>query len=298
MGQPEPVVVGVDGSRSAWDALDWAAAEAGTRGCSLRIAHACAPLVAPNPLAVVTDVAAGVDGGSEVLLRSAARRARVIAPEVEVTSSTIVGGAARALSSQPAQLLVVGTRGLGRVRSAILGSVSIAVCSRATCPVVVVPPRHDVRPSLSRTRVVVGVDGSDLSRSAIGFALAAAAQRGIGLTALHAWIPRPADGFEGLGDDWVATAAVERHRLAAALTPWRSRFPDTDIRLKLVADEPARALASEWPGAALLVVGSRGHGCVTGILFGSVSQAVVRYARCATAVVRPPATATERSPAA
>jgi nucleotide-binding universal stress UspA family protein len=155
-----------------------------------------------------------------------------------------------------------------------------------------------VRPGPSRTRVVVGVDGSDLSQSAIGFALAAAAQRGIGLTALHAWTPRPPADFEGLGDDWVATAAVERHRLAAALTPWRSRFPSTDIRLKLVPDEPARALATESPGAALLVVGSRGRGCMTGVLFGSVSHAVVHYARSPTAVVRPTATTTERSPAA
>jgi nucleotide-binding universal stress UspA family protein len=211
-----------------------------------------------------------------------------------VTSSTIVGGAARVLSSQPAQLVVVGTRELGRARSAIVGSVSLAACSRAVCPVVVVPQRRNVRPNLSPTRVVVGVDGSDLSQSAIGFALAAAAHRGMGLTALHAWIPRPSAGVEGLGDDWVATAAVERHRLAAALTPWRSRFPRTDIRLKVVPDEPARALASESPGAALLVVGSRGHGCMTGLLFGSVSHAVVRYARCPTAVVRP---VTERSPA-
>lgn len=43
--------------------------------------------------------------------------------------------------------------------------------------------RHDVEPNLSRTQVVVGVDGSDLTRSAIGSALAAAAERGIGLTA-------------------------------------------------------------------------------------------------------------------
>lgn len=279
----EPVVVGVDGSRSAWDALDWAAAEAAARGCPLLIVNACSPPVAPGPFVPVS----GTDGASVVLLRRAQERVRVTTPDIEVTSRTIVGGAAPALASQPAQLLVVGTRGLGPVRAALAGSVSIATCSRAACPVVVVPPARERGHGPSRTRVVVGIDGSDRSRTAIGFAFAAAAQRGVGVTALHAWTPRPPADFEGRGEDWTATEAVERHRLAAALAPWRNRFPRVDVRPTLVLEEPARALALESIGAALLVVGSRGRGCVTGALFGSVSHAVLHHAPCPTAVVRP-----------
>jgi nucleotide-binding universal stress UspA family protein len=298
MGEPDPVLVGVDGSRTAWDALDWAAAEAAARGCALRIVTACPPPVAPGPFGPVADVGgAGGAGGAaaEELLREASQRARAVAPEVEVTGRTVVGGAAPALTAQPAQLVVVGTRARGRVRRALVGSVSVAVCSRAPCPVVVVPPRREVEPGPSRVRVVVGVGGPDPSAAALGVAFAAAAQRGIGLTALHAWTPQPPADVDGLGDDRDAAEAVGRHRLTAALTPWRREFPGVDVRLTLVADDPARALAAESAGAALLVVGSRGRGCLAGALFGSVGQAVLRHARCPAAVVRPTAPTTGRT---
>jgi nucleotide-binding universal stress UspA family protein len=295
MGEPDPVLVGVDGSRTAWDALDWAAAEAVARGCRLGIVTACPPPVAPGPFGPVADVGGAGGAAAAGLLREASQRAHAVAPELEVTGRTVIGGAAPALAAQPAQLVVVGTRARGRVRRALVGSVSVGVCSRAACPVVVVPPRREVEPGPSRVRVVVGVDGSDPSAPALGVAFAAAAQRGIGLTALHAWFPQPPADVGGLGDDRDAAEAAARHRLTAALTPWRHEFPGVDVRLALVADDPARALAAESAGAALVVVGSRGRGCVSGALFGSVSQAVLRHARCPAAVVRPTAPTTGRS---
>ncbi|MDF2977983.1 MAG: UspA protein [Actinomycetospora sp.] len=297
MGEPNPVLVGVDGSCTAWDALDWAAAEAAARGCPLRIVTACPPPVAPGPFGPVADVGGAGAAAAEELLRQASQRARAVAPELEVTGRTVVGGAAPALTAQPAQLVVVGTRARGRVRRALAGSVSVGVCSRAPCPVVVVPPRREVEPGPSRVRVVVGVDGSG-SAPALAVAFAAAAQRGIGLTALHAWTPHPPADLDGLGDDRDAAELVARDRLTAALAPWRREFPGVGVRLTLVADEPARALAAESAGAALLVIGSRGRGCLSGALFGSVGQAVLRHARCPAAVVRPTAPTTGRTRAA
>ena len=298
MGEPDPVVVGVGAARSSWDALDWAAAEAATRGCPLRIVSACTPPVAPGPFAPVADLGGPGGAATDALLQEAAERARTVASELVVTTRAVIGGPVAALTCQPAQLLVVGTCAPGPVRSALVGSVSVAVSSRAACPVVVVPPRREVAPGPSRARVVVGVDGTDLSAPAVGVALSAAVQRGIGLTAVHAWTPRPPADVGGIGDDWVAAEAVARHRLAAALTPWRRRFPDVDVRLTPVPDDPARALAEESAGAALVVVGARGRGCLTGALFGSVSQAVLRHASCPAVVVRPTTATTGRVRAA
>ncbi|PVZ06966.1 universal stress protein [Actinomycetospora cinnamomea] len=295
MGEPDPVVVGVDEVGSAWDAVEWASAEAAARECPLAIVHACSPPVAPGPFAPGPEDAGVV---VEALLREARERARRVAPEVEVTSRTIVGGPAPGLASQHAQLVVVGTRALGRIRSAIVGSVGVAVSSRATCPVVVVPPWGEVDPGPSRSRVVVGVEGPVRSSPALGVAFGAAAQRGVGVTALHAWCPRPPADLGGIGDDPAATEAAARHRLADAVTPWRRRFPDVDVRLRLVPDDPAHALTGESAGAALLVIGSRGHGCVTGALLGAVSHGVLRHARCPTSVVGPAATVRRRARAA
>lgn len=293
---PAPVVVGVDGSESGRDALDWAVAEAATRLRPLWIVHACPAPVDSGPLGPVPSLVPCT--GTSDVLREAARRAQLIAPEVEVTTRLVLGGPVPAILGQRAGLIVLGSRGQRGVRRALAGSVGVAVSAHAQCPVVVVPPLHQVASGPSRTQVVVGVDGSDLSSPAIGFALHAAAQRGVGLTALHAWTPRPPADIGALSDDWIASQVAERRALDSALAQWRLRFPAVDIRPKLVCGDPAHWLAAESAGAALLVVGSRGRGCMTGVLFGSVSQVVLHAARCPIAVVRPQAVKAGRTRAA
>jgi len=293
---PAPVVVGVDGSAAGRDALDWAVAEAATRGRPLWVVHACPPPVDTGPLGPVPSLSPST--GTSDVLREAARRAQLIAPEVEVTTRLVSGGPVPALLGQRAGLIVVGSRGQSGVRRALAGSVSVAVSAHAQCPVVVVPPLREVVPGPSRAQVVVGVDGSDLSSRAIGFALHAAAQRGIGLTALHAWIPRPPADIGALADDWAAAQVVEGRALDGALAQWREWFPTVDITLKVACDDPAHALAVESAGAALVVVGSRGRGCMAGILFGSVSQVLLHAAHCPVAVVRPQAVKAGRARAA
>ncbi|MDD7923234.1 universal stress protein [Actinomycetospora rhizophila] len=285
MSEPAPVVVGVDGSVSGRDALDWAVAEAATRLRPLWIVHACPPPIDPGPLGPVPSLSPYT--GTSDVLQEAARRARLVAPEVEVTARLVSGGPVPALLGQRASLIVVGSRGRSGVRRALAGSVSVAVSARAQCPVVVVPPLREVVPGPSRAQVVVGVDGSYLSSRAIDFALRAAAQRGVGLTALHAWIPRPPVDSGGLADDWAASRAAECRALDGALAGRRGQFPTVAIKSKLACDDPAHALAVESAGAALVVVGSRGRGCMAGVLFGSVSQVLLHEAHCPIAVVRP-----------
>ncbi|WP_433035385.1 universal stress protein [Actinomycetospora sp. CA-053990] len=296
MSDPVPVVVGVDGSPSGRDALDWAVAEAATQVRPLWVVHACPPPIDTGPLGPLPSLSPYTGTGD--VLHEAARRAALVAPEVEVTTRLVSGGPVPALLGQRACLIVVGGRGRRGVRRALAGSVSVAVSARAQCPVVTVPPLREVVPGPSRAKVVVGVDGLDLSSRAIGFALQAAAQRGVGLTALHAWTPRPPADSGGLADDWAASRAVECRALDGALAGWRERFPTVDITPKLACDDPAHALAVESAGAALVVVGSRGRGCMTGVLFGSVSQVLRHAAHCPIAVARPRAVTAGRARAA
>lgn len=282
---PAPVVVGVDGSGSGRDALDWAVAEAAARSRLLWMVHACPPPLDSGLLGVVPYVGPHLD--TEGVLGQAARRAHLIAPEVEVVTRLVFGGAVPAILGERAELVVVGSPGTSGVRGALAGSVPVAVSAHARCPVVVVPALREVAPGPSRARVVVGVDGSDLSSTAIGFALRAAAQRGVGLTALHAWTPRPPADSTTVSDDLAAAQGAERRKLEGALARWRGWFPSVEITPKLVCDDPAHALAVESAGAALVAVGSRGRGHMTGALFGSVSQVVLRSAHCPVAVVRP-----------
>jgi nucleotide-binding universal stress UspA family protein len=66
-------------------------------------------------------------------------------PDVEVDRRVVLGQPVQTLvdAADGAQLLVVGSRGRGAVRSALLGSVSHGVAHLATCPVAVVHTAED-----------------------------------------------------------------------------------------------------------------------------------------------------------
>jgi nucleotide-binding universal stress UspA family protein len=150
------IVVGVDGSPGSLVALRFALAEARLRDATVGAVHAWVfPLVeAPEPFLLEypgpqVDTLAQVT--AVLALQSEERLDRVlqeVAPEaegVEVERRVTEGNAAAVLmeASKDADLLVVGSRGLGGFSRLLLGSVSRQCVSHASCPVVVVPSPHD-----------------------------------------------------------------------------------------------------------------------------------------------------------
>lgn len=210
-------------------------------------------------------------------------RARLTDPGVAVAARLVFAAPVPAILGGPAELVVLGGRGQGRAHRVLGGSVSVAVSARARCPVVVIRPLREGAPGRSTARVVVGLDGSQLSAPVLEFALRAAAQRGIGLTAVHACFPPGSSGHAGGGaatKETVAGATV-----ATALAACRKRFPAVDVVSRLV-DRPAGAAIVAESAGALAVVGSRGRVPCAGALSGSVSQDVLRHATSPVAVVR------------
>src|SRR5699024_11648616 len=86
--------------------------------------------------------------------------------QVETAASGRGAPAALVELSEEAALLVVGNRGRGRLRGALLGSVAFEVAAHATCPVCVVRGALRPLPSMERP-IVVGVDGSEGSHQAM-----------------------------------------------------------------------------------------------------------------------------------
>jgi nucleotide-binding universal stress UspA family protein len=136
--------------------------------------------------------------------------------------------------------------------------------------------------------VVVGVDGSDPSVSALSWASRYAAATGATVRATWVWHYPTAAGLPPGKTPEPITAEVEeriRAELSGAVTKAKPD-PSARIETKLVYGHPAEALIDESRGQSLLVVGHRGHGGFTEVLTGSISIHCINHAACPVVVVR------------
>src|SRR4029079_10628772 len=121
---------------------------------------------------------------AEGVTATCVHEARVVAPKLQVEGDPVIGHpAARLLAeTENGVLTVLGSRGRGGFASLLLGSVSQLVATHAASPVVLVRGR----PGAIEGPVVVGADGSESARHAIGAAFEAAALRGTTVVAVRA----------------------------------------------------------------------------------------------------------------
>ena len=134
-----PVVCGVEGSDRDQPTLRLAAALALRLGAVLHAVHAFDPRpVAIGPGAVVPPVLPVLSEAAEATLEHAVSEAGLEAKR-RVVSSPPAEGLMRIAAEIGAGLLVVGSRGRGKLGSAILGSVAIKLAAEARLPVVVLP---------------------------------------------------------------------------------------------------------------------------------------------------------------
>ncbi|MHB8323523.1 MAG: universal stress protein [Candidatus Dormibacteria bacterium] len=133
------IVVGIDGSKHALAALRWACQEALLRGASLELVAAWSIPSATYDIASSEVVQAMQDSASEAV-DAARAEVRATAPGLEITSEVFQGQAARILveRARGADLLVVGSRGLGDFKALLLGSVSQECSHHSPVPIVIV----------------------------------------------------------------------------------------------------------------------------------------------------------------
>ena len=302
-GQRPRVVVGIDGSPGSRDALVQAFLAAARRKADLDV-------VASYSMELYWVGGAPLDVPDEAAVRDdTQRRARDLLQPVqdEVTVSAVPGirdvgvelyvapgPAAHVLveHARDAALLVVGSRGRGAVRSALLGSVALHCVTHAACQVLVV---HTDTIGISQPpKVVVGVDGSADSRAAVAAAIDEAAVRGADLDVVVSF---------STTDYWTDLATIvvpsvdqiqtELHRRTETLVDEvldeRRSGPTPHIQIVVAQGAPGEVLVEHGRTADLLVVGSRGHGAFRGLLLGSIALHCVMHAPCPVLVVRPQA---------
>lgn len=281
------IVVGVDESAGAAEALRWAAEEGRRRGWAVRAVMCWGYLDQHHAVPDQKfDPDYGETGARQAL--GAIIAAALHGNDAATIEAVVVNDLApRGLLERSAdtELLVLGARGLGRFREFALGSVSRQCLHHATVPVAIVRP-HQPPADATHPRVVVGVDGSETAQRALDWALEAGRRRQASVAVIHAWV-RPFVGgvyvpvladhmpFEKIAHDIVDTA------VDAADT---TGLPGPVERI-VARGNPASVLVDAASGADLVVVGSRGLGGFKGLLLGSVSHDVTHHAPCPVVVI-------------
>ena len=180
-----------------------------------------------------------------------------------------------------ADLVVIGNRGVGRLRRLVAGSVSESVVHRASCPVLVVRGGEEAWPI---KRVVVGDDGSHSARQAGKLATDIADVFGAEVVLVRAYEnpPTPVGG-------WSAEERREldeaRLRDLSTLEAWAEQLGTMEQdrpAIKMIESKPAPAIvdvAGEVEKMqSLIAVGSRGLSAPKRVLLGSVSTKILRTA--------------------
>ncbi len=207
---------------------------------------------------------------------------------VPVSTTVLSGRPADALVHRAADagLLVVGSRGRGGTRSALLGSIALGCATRAVCPVVVV---HPAAPDPGRPRVAVGLGDTEGAREVLWRAAAEARHAGAESQVVVA--VRTAQHWADL-----ASAATPLRGETVAHARWRGgglvheelgTRPDVHVRVHVQTGSPARVLVRRAEGAALLVVGSHSRSRLVGMLLGSVTLHCPVSAPCPVLVLHP-----------
>ncbi|MFB7368399.1 universal stress protein [Streptomyces sp. NPDC056222] len=271
-----PITVGVDGSEGSVAALDWAADEAALSGNGLRLVYAT--LWGQHQLQAVKVSHEDRAGDAEGVLAATEQRVRGRRPDLAMTADEVEDAPTNVLlaAASEAELLVVGSHGLGSVRGFIVGSVGQEVVAEATRPVVLVRPGYGEDESGARDRkVVLGLDVSEVKSELLEFAFGFAGRHGAPLRIVNTW--------HHPFHHKVATDADMASALSSAVRPFRDKYPAVEVSEVSAPGRAAEHLVEAGSEASLVVVGRRR--AAKGSHIGSVTHAVIHHASCPVAVV-------------
>jgi nucleotide-binding universal stress UspA family protein len=283
------VTVGFDGSMGSHQALVWAASEAARRGAELNIVHAVRPLGAAEAAWLAEAGIALSQARGEVaehvkdLLKGAEETAHAGQAGLVVRTTAVTGDPREVLLDEAStgELVVVGSRGNGPLRSMLLGSVGAALVRHAVVPVAVIRPRGD-RPA---ARVVVGVEATRDSSMLLRAALAEASWRQAPLTVVSCrWAAE--EGYHWVDCVPDDVESDERARaIEGMLAGVRGDYPEVEVDVRHTRGRADRCLIDLAHGVELLVIGRRTSTVLDQIGFGSMACLVVEHARGSVLVV-------------
>jgi nucleotide-binding universal stress UspA family protein len=247
------IVVGVDGSPSSILAVEWATNEAMLEHRPLALAHAYhvervhwMGAMGIHP----TELREQLKTEGESLLDAEEARVREISPDVEIHRALYHADPRTALieASTKASMVVVGSRGHGRVTSLLLGSVSAGIVRHASCPVVVRRPHEP-----SGDGILVGCTKD--SEETLEVAWRLASEMNVPVTMLLS--EQLYSPFLSPGDN-LALENTELKHLSTVAARLHEKYPEVHGVQQVVTSMLAHALITGSRDHAMVVVGSHG----------------------------------------
>ncbi|MFE5481012.1 universal stress protein [Streptomyces sp. NPDC056527] len=277
------IVVGLDGTAESAAAAEWAAQEALLRGTVMRLVH----VMEPRPEDILHEGAPVTrEKWAEDLLTRSATALRARHAGLPVTTRLMPPSPVQGLvaAGSEADLLVLGSRALGRVAGSVIGSVGLSVVGRVVQPVVLVRAAGD---ATTHGQVLVGLDVRQPCDSVLAFAFDAAARRQAAVNAVYTQqIPLYATlGPTVVPDMRLSVAAEIGHWLSEMMEPWQTKYPDVDATCHVVAGSAGQELVRASADADLVVVGRRTPRSPLGAHIGHVAHAVLHHSPAPVALV-------------
>ncbi|MFE0348819.1 universal stress protein [Streptomyces griseoluteus] len=300
---PRTITAGLDGTLESLTAADWAAREALLRDLPLHLVHALGRQQPYAPLGGASQPSLGSDvqiRWADHMLREAEATIARRHPGLRITTDRLTEEPVTALlgAAQAADLLVLGSRGLGGIAGFLVGSVAQAVVAGSRRPVVLVrgglrsEDEHQLGAvesgAMACRDVVLGLNCAAPNDAVIGFAFEAALQRATRLRVVHGRSPELPyyDNGGDLNAELHDELTGEMHRaLSEALEPWRDKFPGVDVTEQAVIGKVGSHLVEASRDASLVVIGRRLHRTLIGTVIGPVAHAVLHHATAPVAVV-------------
>lgn len=284
------IVVGIDSTEASRVALDWAAARVGRFGPILPVHAWDYPISAWLPSPLGPGAAPPSEAMHEAARDAAERILGDLGDDVAREPAIITQGDAGVTlleAAQDADLLVVGTRGRGPVRANTIGSVTRHCADNTPCPLVIVPTREDDAGHQTE-QVVVGIDGSEGSITALRWAIENTPTSAT-ITAMTAW-QTPIDGpilygvnrfdLRALRAAAEATVNEAADKVCAEL-----KIDPTRVNREIAEGDARWVLLSRSDECDLLVLGQRGRTGLSHFFLGSTTTALIHQPHCPIAVI-------------
>jgi nucleotide-binding universal stress UspA family protein len=291
----KPLVVGIDGSPEAREALRWASRLAVGRGCEIVAVHALGLLEsfdgqlvsADNHRAEIEELVARDWCATGYPNGTAVRTVVCDGDPVDVLVDVAI--------EEDAAMLIVGSRGAGATPALALGSTSLHLVQESPVPVLVVPDPEQAARHLALRRILVAIDGTPACAPAIEMACELAARFEARVELVRAieeapaFPPAPGVGESGEGGVSMARDAAAAARARRDAEPFCQHVRDHGLPVHMTVErgtpDDAVARVAARLDVDLVVTATHRAGHVSDALLDSVSRRIVRIAHRPTLVV-------------